>query len=308
MTLWKFKVLREINYRKDYYLNHFFSRFGELDILKRKKRKLISYNSDLRNIFRTLELVMIRLNDDIEQLTHEQELIEIAKNRELTHDETKEIFSLGRYNQFFKLDVKTLFIQTSIFLDKLTRYLCELFHNERPDCRSYYHFAKSIKDFKGQGIDELIRIIKAYQGLYNESKDIRDDYIVHHSKETITTTRSKNYISISLGTSKTFPYKYKSISNETINNFILQLLSFLRDLDNFLCSNIKKIPFKATKRKKTLGKTIKELTDEELETAIKKLEDLISFYNQVEYNREKIHYKTNLEFLNQLKKERKSRK
>ncbi len=56
--------------------------------------------------------------------------------------------------------------------------------------------------------------------------------------------------------------------------------------------------------------TIKEWKIEELETGIKKLDDLISFLNQVKYayNREEIPYKANLEFLNQLKKERERRK
>ena len=242
--------IEPIIYGVDYHLANFSERFGELSLERSRLEELASFDSDLRSIFRTMEVLIVRLNDDQDKVSRLHKLLMECTSRpdkRLSDEEEDEMRTLEPYRLYYRLDVWVFFVQLSVFLDKIAKYLNLLFlSSDTPKDRSYISFKRSIKEFKGPEVTMLQTILNSYT-IFDEAKSIRDDYIIHHSREIHGIAYSDEYMSVILSARKDGRMKSISISNEYLNAVILQLKSFLRDLGDFLHTNAGQIPFRIEK-------------------------------------------------------------
>jgi hypothetical protein len=232
---------------EDFPLDSFYELRNDLNLRKSNFNNFISYYLDLKNVFNIIKLSLLRLNDHIDKFNDYNKLFLLYKDGKTSPNDEKEMLKLEIHFVYFKLDCKTLFIQSSIFMDKIGKFLSVLFQDRGPESKNYFHFVNSINKYKNKGIDELIRLINAYPVMYDELKNIRDNYIIHQSKETLGSVIGPDYFSISLGTRKGGMPKFVSISNEYIDVFTSQLKSYLKNLNKYLCNNVEKIPFRISR-------------------------------------------------------------
>lgn len=230
---------------KDYSLIDFNKKILDSNYGKTYWEKSHLLDLDLRHCFFDLRLVILRINENIEKMNREFELIDTSIERKLINKEAEEFINLSIYSDYMLLDVKSLFIWINIFLDKMSKYLTSLIlpSEKMPSNSGFHDFLRDIKKkFKGNEIDKLTKILTDYEMWYENIKNIRDDYVIHHSKFYFRDVgRSEESIYVPLGTGK---IKRISISNEYIDAQLLLFKNLLRDLNVFLCENIESLPFR----------------------------------------------------------------
>jgi len=208
----------------------------------------MSIHTDLSNLFSELNHIVKRLNNDISDANRILDIWDkVVEDKKIDEVQDKELDE-AEYIAYFHIDIKTLYIWFMIFMDKLPKFLILLFKRmeSMPETRDYDHFYKSLKNYKGKEIEELYIILNAYYIWFKEIKDIRDDYTIHHpriSMHFLTSSKSKEYISGSIGTVRKDQPQSIPISNEKIDAQLQVFLGFIRSLNDFLCKNVEKIPF-----------------------------------------------------------------
>jgi len=213
--------------------------------------KSVPFYLDLSRCFSEIRMIILRLNNDIMYINRLFEIY-LSLDRELTDEETEEYLSLDKYINFFNIDIESLFIWITMFMDKLAKFLHSLIHasGRMPSNKGFNRFLNDLIKYKKEGkikekeIGNMIRILNSYITWWNDIKDIRDDYIIHHQRQFLTgVAKGGEIVSGSFGTFKE-KGKTISISNEYIDAQLLILKSLLKDLNEFLCENIEALPFK----------------------------------------------------------------
>lgn len=204
------------------------------------------YDLSLSHIFRQIKLIVDRLNKDIQQINRLMELSIKEEHGIFTNkEEIKEYWNTSDYLELYILDVRSLFVWIVIYFDILTRFLsCLCKGEQKPKSRGYHQFYNDLSDYKGKEIEELYGILRGYSFFYEGIKTLRDDYVIHHPKAIYGVAMGGGSIIISLGRTKGKEIEYESISNDFLDTQVMLLKNLIRDINEFLCINLKQIPFK----------------------------------------------------------------
>jgi hypothetical protein len=258
----RFSPLEEIDWRAGYNLGKSFREkleSSKTNIEVSLGKKLWLKSCDLHCVFLDLALIISRINEDGTKVNRREELLEITHDRMWTEEEEKEYESFGYAVNCLLLDVKTLLINIMIFMDVLTQFLNLCIKSKKqPRSSSFARFKKDLKNYRGREIEELKEMIYENTGWFDEIKDLRDDFIVHHpaARHTLefldgvahipltTTKKGYNQRHIILGAIA------KSISIEKIDSTLSQLKELLREMNEYLCERINTLPFEAEYHKK----------------------------------------------------------
>jgi len=258
----RFSPLKEIDWRAEYNLGKSFREkleSGKINIEVSLGKKLWLKSFDLHCVFLDLALIVSRINEDGAKVNRREELFEIAHDRMWTDEEEKEYKSLGYTVNYLMLDVKTLLINIMIFMDILTQFLSLCIKSKKqPRSSSFARFKKDLKNYRGRGIDELKEMIYENTDWFDEVKDLRDDFIVHHPAARHTLEFHDGIAHIPLTTTKKgYDQRHivlgaiaKSISIEKIDSTLSQLKELLKELNEYLCERINTLPFEAEYCKK----------------------------------------------------------
>ena len=240
-----------ISYKLDWInfkLKEFHTLVPSLDLNPEKSRLVTHHYNDMQKVLLLLELIRRRLNDDIDMLNRESELNAKAHRGTITVEENIERASiLNDYSNYFYLDVKSFFLWLNIFMDKSVKFIGCLFHNEKPENRSFSSFKKEINKINNEDVKELGLLINAFSIWHNEIKEIRDDNIIHHSHETTAIFKSSSgELGVSIGRMVGTKLQIKYIYVETIENSILMIETYIKELNKVLCNMKDKIPLKVS--------------------------------------------------------------
>ena len=172
------------------------------------------------------------------------ELFKKYRDGLLNGDEEKGFASSVINEYFFVLDIKLFFIWLVVIMDKLAKLLSTLYNSHEIKNKSFNTFSKNINKIKKENMNDFELLINSYQSWFDEIRDIRDNYTIHHSRGMNLVVRSNTgYIATTLGKIIDNKAEYTSISNDKLDNHIIMLYSMLRSLDSYLCDNLNKIPF-----------------------------------------------------------------
>lgn len=237
----KFILLRRINYKDEFYFEKFVEnslhKWKDIESKQTRLKKLILYQRDLLFIYIDIALIASRINEDGAKINRSEELWEIIhqEERQLTESEADELDSLRIFISYLVLDVKSLFINILIFMDKLARFLSLLIETRSMHARSksFEKFKRDLGELRGKEIEEFSRLVNKHTEWFKRIKDIRDDFIEHHpgasgvigfrdgkAHATLVTTKGRNQI-------------FKNISIEEIDDVLSQLEKFLKGLHEY---------------------------------------------------------------------------
>ena len=262
----RFSPLKEIDWRAEYNLGkslHEKMESNEINIEVSLGKKLWLKCLDLQGVFLDLGLIVSRINEDGSIINRRQEFLEIAHDRMWTNDEAKEYESLEYAISYLLLDVKTLLINIMIFMDVLARFLSLCIRSKKqPNSRSFSKFKKDLENYKGRETEELKEMIYEKTSWFDEVKDLRDDFIVHHpaARHVLEFRGGEAYVPFTTTTRGYNEQKKskivmgaiaKSISVKKIDDIISQLKEFLGDLNEYLSQRINMLPFEAEYCKKS---------------------------------------------------------
>ncbi len=245
--------LQDINVRREFYLKEFIHKL-ETQKTKMKKfriKKLWLRSIDLRFIFYDISFIVHRLNTDFESFNRREELFEIARStgREWTPDEAEEYEKLSPIINYINLDVKTLFVNIVIFMDKLARFLSWSF-KEQIGNKNFTVFRKAIANYGGKNAQKIFQILNKKSQWFKTIKDLRDDFIIHHPASRGVMEFLDGEAFIVLTTSKggydekhiVFDAVAKRIAVTEINNILSQLKELVQEINKYFCSHLEKFP------------------------------------------------------------------
>ena len=138
---------------------------------------------------------------------------------------------------FINLDFITLLMFCRIFMDKIARFMCQkdIMHGTKiPKHRSFREFKKTLMKYDDNKLEKLQNIINK-TNWFEELKELRDDYIVHHGWA-INQIMLKGFVLTS------HRKEEKKISFKYIDELYENIYNFLVDLNNYLCVNIDLLP------------------------------------------------------------------
>ena len=250
-------ALKEIDCRATYNLGKSFRNILEsqkTSIEASLGKKLWLKSSDLHSVFLDLALIISRINEDGTKVNRREELFEIIHDRHWTDEEEREYENLGFGVNCLLFDVKSLLINITIYMDVLAKFLSLCIKsNRQPRNRSFERFRKDLKNYRGPEIEVLKRIVNEYATWYDEIKNLRDDFIIHHPAGRHALEFFDGIAHIPLTTTKK-EYNHghiidgaiaKSLSIEKIDSTLSQLKILLTELNKYLTEKINAIPFKA---------------------------------------------------------------
>lgn len=219
----------------------------------KRNNKICLQIHDLGAIFYEIKCIIKRINDDLMKLNSRRDLLDIVDDINLTEEEKdsliEEHLDLDVFINYLIIDIKSLYVWLLIFLDKIPEMTLTTFQYNQKGIKddSYNNFIETIKNSEHNRLKELYIIFNVYDEYFQNVRKIRHHYTIHKSKITLpgmTTTQKRDYFSITLSTYKKEYAPIIVLDNELINSHLLLLKSFLRDLNGYLCKNIKEMPFK----------------------------------------------------------------
>lgn len=231
--------LRRINYKDEFYFEKFVEnslhKWKEIESNQTRLKKLILYQRDLLFIYIDIALIASRINEDGAKINRSEELWEIIhqEERQLTESEADELDNLRIFINYLVLDVKSLFINILIFMDKLARFLSLLIETERLRSKSFDKFKRDLEKLRGKEIEELSRLVNRHTEWFKKIKDIRDDFIEHHPGASGMMGFGDGKAHATLVTTKGGDKIFKDISIEEIGDVLSQLKKLLKGLDEY---------------------------------------------------------------------------
>ena len=261
----RFIPLREINWRKEYYLSRFVDEIlkssNTTRIGKWRVEKLWLYNKDLRHIFSDIALIVSRINRDGSRFNRREEIFHISHSRKLTVSESEELENLNLIVDYFLLDVRSLLIFIMIFMDKLARFLSQIItkNGDQMKHRSFRSFKNELMKLKGGEIQKFAQLIANNTGWFKDVKDWRDDFVVHDpgAGGAIVFKDGKAYAALTRREGRDREPKYlimdsraEDIPTDGIDEILHQLKELLKIFDEYLCSHINILPLKGEQNNK----------------------------------------------------------
>lgn len=249
--------IKEIDWKAEYNLGKSIwekleSNETYVEVSLRKKLRLKCL--DLHCVFLDLALIVSRINEDGSIVNRQEELFKIAHDRMWTDEEEKEYESLQFSINYLLLDVKTLLVNIVIFMDVLAQFLSLCIRSEKqPKSKSFSSFERDLKKYEGREIEELKKMIGENTDWFDDVKDLRDDFIIHHpaARHTLEFRDGVAYIPLTT-TKKGHDQRHivldaiaRSISIEKIDSILSQLKELLKKLNEYFYKNIHMLPFEA---------------------------------------------------------------
>ena len=254
----RFSPLKEIEWRAEYNLGKSFLKeleSSKTNIEASLDKELWLRACDLHCAFIDIALIISRINEDGTKVNRREELHEIAHGRMWTDEEEKEFESFSYAINYLVLDVKTLIININIFMDVLAKFLVLFIKKSEklPESKNFPRFKKHLKNYKGREIDELKKIIYENTEWFDDIKDLRDDFVIHHPAGRHALEFFDGIAHIPLTTTKKEYNRghiidgaiAKSISLEKIDSTLSQLKELLKELNKYLYEKINTLPFEA---------------------------------------------------------------
>jgi len=219
-------------------LGQFLSRLDELrpQALKETKREVLVLTRfrvciwEITAFSRYLGWILERLSDDFSKF--------LEPDLTPSHGKTVEFWAtIYPVN----LDFISFILFARILMDKISSLLHMIVVGEdKPSEISFYDWRKRVGDYEGEGLEELKKIINDADW-FDELKDVRDDYIVHHGM----------LLSPSIGiVGEQIELRFYSHTRKRDVAFTIKKIQklsddihqFLEDLTGFLCDNLDLLP------------------------------------------------------------------
>ena len=139
------------------------------------------------------------------------------------------------------VDSVSLLLFGRILMDKIARLLHDVLRgNKIPSCNRFQDWRKKIKKFEGEGISELKKLVlKA--NWFEDLKNLRDDYVVHHGFSESSLGTHGNDIGIHLHSYRK-RCKDVFVNVEKISELFQEIWLFMSSLNSFLCSSLDLLP------------------------------------------------------------------
>jgi hypothetical protein len=241
--------LQKIDWRKEFYLKEVLHKLESLQNV----RSIQVEGDGLSALFMYLAMIAERINEDGAKFNLIEEIYQhVNSNKKLTDSEIEELDKGPFYVSLFCLDMSSLIIFLRIFMDKLARFLGLLMAMRGIKTKSFAVFKGSLKELKGKEIEAFVRVIEENTTWFDELKDLRDDYVVHHpgSATALLLADGKAYVTLTTSKRTKEPKhvlmnsEAKDIPIEEIDSLLSNLKKLLSNLSAFLAENLEKLPFK----------------------------------------------------------------
>ena len=256
----RISLLQEIDLDEEQYLMGFLQklRVEKTDIKSSRLRKLHNRCFDVRFILHDIALIVMRINEDCKRVNRREELFDVAtkQDRVWTSDEEDEVENLRYAVAYLNLDVRTLLVNITVFMDALSKFLSWTIKTDNQlSSKSFAHFKKDLEKYEGKEVQKIKHILIQKTQWFKEIKDLRDSFILHHAaaRSGLEILDGETYIPLT--TSKGgFPEGRifnnavaKTFKMKNLDGLLSDVKSLLKYLNSFLSGQIDKIPFEAKK-------------------------------------------------------------
>ena len=189
--------------------------------------------SDILSFFRYIGAILKRLNDNTLK----------CLEPDLTPKRGKE-FPFGVIS-LMNIDLISFVLFARILMDKISPLLSKIVvGGDKPSKNRFNDWRKKIDKYEGNGLEELKKII-CNANWFDELKNLRDDYVVHHGLFFHNIVFADSKLGFQLRSQLKKEEVFLSI--EKVKEVSQNIFQFLEELNKFLCDKIDLLPIEINK-------------------------------------------------------------